>query len=309
VIKRRPFVVGCLALFTARMPIAAEAQQADKVWRIGFLEAGSSSVNRHFLDAFRQGLNELGYQEGQQIAIEDRWAEGRNDRFPGLVAELIRLKVAVIVAASTPATLAAKNATKEIPIVMTLVSDPVGAGFVASLSRPGGNITGLASIANEVVGKQLELLKVAARRVSHPVTRVYPQVVPAITAAALKNSTVSLGYATNANRAPPTATSTSPQKPRTTRALVCRGSRAAATMTPAITKMSSMRGSITIAVARGARCGASCSSRSLANSARSWSLPDWPMADFPGKAPHELTRRRGVGQVDPPAGGAILNPG
>jgi putative ABC transport system substrate-binding protein len=166
VIKRRPFVVGCLALFTARMPIAAEAQQADKVWRIGFLEAGSSSVNRHFLDAFRQGLNELGYQEGRQIAIEDRWAEGRNDRFPGLVAELIRLKVAVIVAASTPATLAAKNATKEIPIVMTLVSDLVGGGFVASLSRPGGNITGLASIANEVVGKQLELLKEAVPQVS-----------------------------------------------------------------------------------------------------------------------------------------------
>jgi len=164
--KRRTFVVGCLALFTATMPVAAEAQQADKVWRIGFLEAGSSSVNRHFLDAFRQGLSELGYIEGRQIAIEDRWAEGRNDRFPGLVAELIRLKVAVIVAASTPATLAAKNATKEIPIVMTLVSDPVGAGFVAGLSRPGGNITGLASIANEVVGKQLELLKEAVPQVS-----------------------------------------------------------------------------------------------------------------------------------------------
>jgi hypothetical protein len=159
---RRAFISGItLALLTA--PLAVGGQQVGKVWRIGFLEAGSSSVNGHFLDAFRQGLSELGYIEGQQISIEDRWAEGRNDRFPGLAAELIRLKVAVIVAASTPATLAAKNATNEIPIVMTLVSDPVGAGLVASLSRPGGNITGLASIANEVVGKQLELLKEARR--------------------------------------------------------------------------------------------------------------------------------------------------
>ncbi len=162
---RRAFIAS-LVLFTARIPFAVEAQQAGKVWRIGFLEAGSSSVNGHFLDAFRQGLSELGYREGQQIAIEDRWAEGRNERFPALAAELTRLNVAVIVTASTPATLAAKNATKEIPIVMTLVSDPVGAGFVASLSRPGGNITGMASIANEVVSKQLELLKEAIPQVS-----------------------------------------------------------------------------------------------------------------------------------------------
>jgi len=162
---RRAFL-GTLTGGLLAAPLAAGGQQVGKVWRVGFLEAGSSSVNGHFLDAFRQGLSELGYIEGQQISIEDRWAEGRNDRFPGLAAELIRLKVAVIVAASTPATLAAKNATNEIPIVMTLVSDPVGAGLVASLSRPGGNITGLASIANEVVGKQLELLKEAIPQVS-----------------------------------------------------------------------------------------------------------------------------------------------
>jgi len=156
VISRRAFIAGAVGAVAG--PLATEAQQAGKVPRIGVLGAPS--------DALRQGLREFGYVEGQNIAIEWRDVQGRQEQYPEAAAELVRLKVDVIVAAGTPATLAAKNATKEIPIVMTLVADPIGAGFVASLSRPGANITGLASIANEVVGKQLELLKEAIPEVS-----------------------------------------------------------------------------------------------------------------------------------------------
>ena len=122
-------------------PLAAEAQPAGKVWRIGFLEPGSASVNRHFLDAFRQGLRDLGYVEGQTITIEDRWADGRPERFPDLVAELIGLRVDDIVTAAAGAP-AAKRATTTIPIIF-LVTDPVASGLVASLARPGGNLTGV----------------------------------------------------------------------------------------------------------------------------------------------------------------------
>ena len=144
-------------------PLAAPAQQPGKTARVGFLFfVTSPSLD----EAFRQGLHELGYVEGQNIAIEYRSAEGKSERLPGLAAELVRLKVDVIVAASPPATEAAKQATSTIPIVFAVSGDPVAAGLVASLARPGGNITGLASISPELVGKELELLKAVAPKVS-----------------------------------------------------------------------------------------------------------------------------------------------
>ncbi len=132
------------------------------MWQIGFVEAGSASGNRHFLDAFRQGLRELGYLEGQQIIIEQRWAEGRNELFPGLLAELIRLNVDVIVVSSNAGAggaLAAKDATRTIPIIFVAIGDPVGLGLALSLGRPGGNLTGLSTLSEEYSVKCVELLK------------------------------------------------------------------------------------------------------------------------------------------------------
>ena len=148
-----------LVLSLTLAPLAAGAQLATKVPRVGFLITGSSQGVQPLLDAFRQGLRELGYVEGQSIAIEYRWAEGKYERLSDLAAELVRLKLDVIVAVATPAVQAAKQATKAIPIVMLSVGDPVASGFVASVARPGGNITGLANIAPELVGKQLQLLR------------------------------------------------------------------------------------------------------------------------------------------------------
>ena len=139
--------------------VIAEAQQPTKVPRIGYLSAASPSANSARIEAFRQGLRELGYVEGKNIVIEWRSAEGKLDRLPALAAELVRLKVDVIVTGGPTATRAAKEATATIPIVMAQDTDPVGNGFVASLARPGGNITGLSTLAPEISGKQLELLK------------------------------------------------------------------------------------------------------------------------------------------------------
>jgi putative ABC transport system substrate-binding protein len=157
-----------LAVAVLVVPSAADAQRAANLSRIGFLAPLSPSDLRveRFLQAFRQGLRDLGYVEGQNIAIEFRWAGGQYDRLPGLAAELVRLKVNVIVAAGPPAIHAAKQATETIPIVMAAVADPVAAGFVASLARPGGNITGISNMVAEVVGKQLELLKEVRPKVS-----------------------------------------------------------------------------------------------------------------------------------------------
>jgi putative tryptophan/tyrosine transport system substrate-binding protein len=160
-----PFIAMLLALLAVAVlivPFAGEAQQAAaSLPRIGFLNPASLSDPRvpRVLQAFRQGLRELGYVEGQNIAIEFRWAEGKYDRLPGLATQLVRLKVNVIVVVSTPAIQAAKHATETIPIVMAAASDPVATGFVTSLARPGGNITGLSLMHAELVGKQLELLK------------------------------------------------------------------------------------------------------------------------------------------------------
>ena len=138
---------------------SARAQQPTKVPRIGYLSGTSYSANSARVDAFKQGLRELGYVEGKTIIVEWRYAEGKLDRLPALATELVRLKADVIVASAPPPTRAAKQATATIPIVMAYDDDPVGNGFVASLARPGGNITGLATLAPELTGKQLELLK------------------------------------------------------------------------------------------------------------------------------------------------------
>ena len=145
--------------------MVAQAQQPKKVPRIGYLLDGSSSSAADRVDTFRDGLRDLGYVEGKNIVIDYRYAEGRFDRFPELAAELVRLKVYVIVAVSTVAARAAKNATRTIPIV-ALSGDPVETGLVASLARPGGNVTGLASLAPELSTKRLELLKEIVSKVS-----------------------------------------------------------------------------------------------------------------------------------------------
>jgi putative ABC transport system substrate-binding protein len=144
----------------------AEAQQSKKVPRIGFLSAVPLSSMSARVEALRQGLRELGYVEGQNIVIEYRFAEGKPDQVSHNAAELVRLKVDAIVTAGATDTGAAKKATSTIPIVMAFDSDPVGSGFVASLARPGGNITGLSSLTPEISGKQLELLKEIVPRLS-----------------------------------------------------------------------------------------------------------------------------------------------
>ena len=136
-----------------------EAQTQVKIFRIGYLAAASPAAIAARRDAFRQGLRELGYVEGKNIAVEYRYAEGKTDRLADLAAELVRLKVDVIVTTSSATTRAAKGATATIPIVMGQDNDPIGNGFVASLSRPGGNITGLAALDPELSGKRLEILK------------------------------------------------------------------------------------------------------------------------------------------------------
>jgi putative ABC transport system substrate-binding protein len=164
--ERRTFI-GVIAGGLLAAPLAAEAQQAAKVPRIGFLGNSTAALEANLVGPFREGLRELGYVEGRNILIEYRWAEGKYERFPALIAELIVLKVEVIVTAGTPASLAVKKATTSIPLVMVAVGDPIGAGLVASLARPGGSITGLTSIAAELEGKRLELLRAVIPKLSH----------------------------------------------------------------------------------------------------------------------------------------------
>jgi len=171
-----------LAFAVLVMPLAGEAQQAGKVARIGLLRPGSPPDP--FVEAFKQGLRELGYVEGQTITIEYRWAEGRDERLPGLAADLVRRKVDVIVASAPAAALAAKHATTAIPIVMPVSTDPVALGLVASLARPSGNVTGLASLTEELPGKWMELLKETIPRLS----RVAILWDPASSASLLKGS-------------------------------------------------------------------------------------------------------------------------
>jgi putative ABC transport system substrate-binding protein len=161
-------LIALLGVAVLGVPLPGEAQPAPSLPRIGFLAAGSLSDPRFppFVQAFRQGLHELGYVEGRNIDIEFRWAEGHYDRLPGLAAELVRLKVNVLVAAGPNAIQAAQQATETIPVVMAAVVDPVATRFVASLARPGANITGISNMLPDLVGKQLELLKEILPKVS-----------------------------------------------------------------------------------------------------------------------------------------------
>jgi len=179
-----------LALTIFAAPLTAEAQQAPKVYRIGFLHPGSALPEPASLETLRQGMRELGYVEGQNLVMEYRYAEEREERLPDLAAELVRLNVEVIVAGGTAATRAAQHATRTIPIVMTGTNDPVGAGFVASLARPEGNITGLSFLGAELPGKRLELLKEAVPQstrvavLANPASPTYDPVMHSLTGAA-----------------------------------------------------------------------------------------------------------------------------
>lgn len=155
-VGRRQFLVASSALLVAPL---AKAQQAAKVARVGFLGAGDATNLANYLEAFRLGLRELGYLEGRNIVIEYRFAEGKYERLPGFAADLVRLKVDAIVIEGSAAMQAARNATRTVPIVMALVGDPVGSGFIQSLARPGANISGVTTLSLELVGKQMELLK------------------------------------------------------------------------------------------------------------------------------------------------------
>jgi putative ABC transport system substrate-binding protein len=158
--QRREFIT-LLGGVAAGWPLVARAQPAGKIYRIGFLGVTSRAEYRGQVDALQTGLRELGYEEGNNVVFEYRWAEGRYDRLPGLAAELVNLKVDVLVAHSTPGARAAKQATSTIPIVVCAVADPVDVGLVASLARPGGNLTGLTFFLAEICAKRVELIKEA----------------------------------------------------------------------------------------------------------------------------------------------------
>jgi putative ABC transport system substrate-binding protein len=145
---------------------AVDAQQTGKIFRIGFLDSSTASGSAVLVEAFRQELSKLGWTEGKDLTVDYRFAEQKNERLPELATDLVRLKVDLIVASGTPQALAAKRATTTIPIVMTSVSDPVGAGLVASLGRPGGNVTGLSSLGTELNSKRLEILKDAVPKLA-----------------------------------------------------------------------------------------------------------------------------------------------
>ena len=192
--KTRRRLLIALGAGALAAPLACFAQQQrSKVARIGLLEGSSASSYAKWREALIAGLRELGYVEGKNIIIEYRWAEGNYERLPGLAAEMVQMKVDVIVASSL-AIRAAQQATTTIPIVMVQTSDPVGSGFVASLARPGRNITGLSNMNTEVMSKYLELLRVAVPKLSrvtvlvNPSNPVHPEFLKSIQAAAKTNS-------------------------------------------------------------------------------------------------------------------------
>src|SRR5262250_2413934 len=155
-----------VVLFVFALCFSAHAQQPGKIVRVGYLSGASLSADKARVEALRQGLRDLGYVEGKNLAIEFRWAEVKFERLSAFAAELVGLKVDVIVTVGGDATRAAKEATKTFPIVMAQESDPLGSGFIASLAHPGGNITGLSTLSPEVSGKRLEFLKEIVPRLS-----------------------------------------------------------------------------------------------------------------------------------------------
>ena len=157
-LRRREFI-WLLGGAAAAWPVVARAQQVGKLPTIGFLGESTPSGQRQWVAAFVQRLRELGWVEGRNVAIEYRWAEGRNERFPELVDELVRLKVAAIVTQGTPSVLAAKQATSIIPIIFAIAGNPVANGLIASLAQPGGNVTGLTNQTADLAGKRLEILR------------------------------------------------------------------------------------------------------------------------------------------------------
>ncbi len=171
--RRKLLVVLSAGALAAPLACFAQ-QQRPKVARIGLLEASSASSSANLREALIRGLRELGYVEGKNIIIEERWADGKYEHLPGLAAELVQMKVDVIVAGSTPTVQAAQRATTTIPVVMVRVGDPVGSGLVASLSRPGRNITGLSNINAEIASKYLELLRAAVPKLSRVTVLVNP---------------------------------------------------------------------------------------------------------------------------------------
>jgi putative tryptophan/tyrosine transport system substrate-binding protein len=176
----RAALLVVLALTILAAPLAAEVQKATKVPRIGVLLSNSQASHSTDIEGFRLGLRERGYVEGRNIAIEYRYGDGKLDRLPRLAAELVGLDVDLIVTSGTPPTRAAQHASKTTPIVMTLVGNPIAAGFVASLAKPGGNITGLTTITAELNGKRLELLKDAFPTISRVAVLVDPEVIGAL---------------------------------------------------------------------------------------------------------------------------------
>ena len=179
--RRRQFLIAAGALLTA--PLAAEAQRVGKIARIGYLSLAPAEFDKSWVIAFRQGLRELGYVEGKNIVIEQRHAEGRLERLPELAVELVRLNVDVVVVyGGPPAVHAAQKASRTVPIVFTVSSDPVGAGLVASLARPGGNVTGLSDLHAGTVAKRLEFLKAVAPST----TRVAVLLNPAISTSSIQ---------------------------------------------------------------------------------------------------------------------------
>ncbi len=162
---RKAFILA-LALGLLTAPLAANAQQAGRTVTIGYLGNSSPSLESNLVEAFREGLRQLGYVEGRNLIIKHLWAEGQQERFAVLAAELVRLKPDVILTAGTPGTLAAKQATQSIPIVTAVAGDPVASGLVSSLAKPGGNVTGLSGLTPELEGKRLELLKEAVPKLS-----------------------------------------------------------------------------------------------------------------------------------------------
>jgi putative tryptophan/tyrosine transport system substrate-binding protein len=164
-VYRRAFL-ATLASGLLAAPLAVEAQQAGRVSRIGLLSSASSSAGADRLRAFKEGLHALGYVEGRNLIIEYRWAEGRDERLPALAADLVRLKVDMIVTQGTSASLEARRVSATMPVVFAVAGDPVAAGLVASLTRPGGNVTGLAVMGSEMTAKRLELLREAVPQVT-----------------------------------------------------------------------------------------------------------------------------------------------